>query len=355
MAKSSIHIEPVKSTSESHNLRLRKFDYVKEDLTHKNFNWGFDQVKLSERKKEIESLYLEKVGRKVQDKMEPLREGVFLFSEEHTNEQILNVVLGIEKEFGIKPIQLSIHRDEGHEDKESGIWKPNLHGHIVFDWQNKETGKMYRLKQDDLSRLQDYFAEKLGMERGKKSTRAHKKALDYKIEILQEQLKIKEEVKQAIEKDDLGDLRVKNPSIFNRNNIDVQMTVENYENALKGLKIEILDLKKEIEKIKADNKRLETDKLIEKNESAQLVELLKEKDDKMKKAEKYIEELKQSLAFPEMISDKGREIILQWRNEFIEKDKKNQDARAKWEADKKRAEQEEIERQERRKNRGFSL
>lgn len=325
MAKSSIHIEPVKMTSESHNLRLRKFDYVREDLTKNNFNWGFD-VSISERKKEIENLYIEKVGQKMQVKTTPLREGVFLITEEHTNEQILNVIQEVEKKFGIRPVQLSIHRDEGHKDRDSGIWKPNLHAHVVFDWQNKETGKTYKLNQDDMSRLQDHFADGLGMERGKTSTKKHKNALDFKISILEEQLKVKEEVKRAVESYKLDDLVVKNPSFFDSKRIDVEKTVRNFKSALKGLKIEILDLKRnlESEKRKYSEKNQEINEL--ENRLEKMRQAMRNHLDAFNQRGDYIAELERIIAFPERYKiDINSQEIKEIREKTLAKEKTEQE------------------------------
>ena len=35
MAKASIHINPIKSSSEIHNKRLKDFDYIRKDLSEK--------------------------------------------------------------------------------------------------------------------------------------------------------------------------------------------------------------------------------------------------------------------------------------------------------------------------------
>ena len=47
-------------------------------------------------------------------------------------EQCQSMTNGIESELGSKAIQIHLHREEGHFD-ELEKWKPNLHGHIVFD------------------------------------------------------------------------------------------------------------------------------------------------------------------------------------------------------------------------------
>ena len=59
-----------------------------------------------------------------------------------------------QKRWGITPLQIFLHKDEGHwlsgqpeaGDRESfqvgeKWFKPNYHAHIVFDWMNHDTGK----------------------------------------------------------------------------------------------------------------------------------------------------------------------------------------------------------------------
>lgn len=180
MSKSSIHIKPVKNNSESHNLRKTKLDYVKEEYS--KYNYSVSYLAISDSRKELEIIAKELTGRSMQAKATPIREGVFLFDKNHTNEDLLKMTLGIEAKFGIKPIQLHVHRDEGHQDLETKKWKPNLHAHIIFEWLNRETGKSFKLDKQKMSELQTYFAEELKMERGKQSTRKHLNALEYKVE-----------------------------------------------------------------------------------------------------------------------------------------------------------------------------
>lgn len=75
----------------------------------------------------------------------------------------------LENKFGIHAIQGYIHKDEGH-------W----HAHLVFDWQNKETGRSIKLSKDDLSEMQTMVASDLGMERGVSSSVKHLTALEFK-------------------------------------------------------------------------------------------------------------------------------------------------------------------------------
>lgn len=168
---------------------------------HKNSNYGFD-LKLSDLRSEQEALYLKKVCQKMQKRTTPIREGVFLFEEKHTNQDILKMVNGIQKRFGIKPVQLSIHRDEGHYEKHTGQWIPNYHAHVVFDWQDKETGKTFKLSREDMRELQTYVAIGLDMERGQKTSKKHLNSLEFKKKKAEEGLKKNQEIlKKQIEQE----------------------------------------------------------------------------------------------------------------------------------------------------------
>ena len=190
MAKSSIHIQPVKANSETHNLRLMDYKHVEKDLSIHNYSWGTEN-KISEIRKEINEIYQKKTGQRMQRKATPIREGVFLIEAHHKNEDVLKVVQKIGRKYGIKPLQLHIHRDEGHhksvESGEEG-WKPNLHAHVIFEWFNRDTGKTVKLDRKAMSDMQTDFAIALGMERGKKSLKTHLNAFEYKIKLAEEKL-----------------------------------------------------------------------------------------------------------------------------------------------------------------------
>lgn len=70
--------------------------------------------------------------------------------------------------WGITPLQVFIHRDEGHYSNPEDIatWKPNLHAHIVWDWMDHETGKSCKLDEKAMCEMQTVLAECLEMQRG---------------------------------------------------------------------------------------------------------------------------------------------------------------------------------------------
>ena len=189
MGKSSIHIMPVKSGSESHNQRLQNLNYVREDLSH--LNSSFVLASIAETRSQIETRYQKYTGQKMQAKQTPIREGVLLIDEKHGADDLKRVARQLEERFGIRTIQAYAHKDEGHRDKETGVWKPNYHAHMVFDWTDKDTGKSLNLKRQDLAEVQTVVAEALGLERGKSSTKKHIESREYK------SMKVEEDIKKV--------------------------------------------------------------------------------------------------------------------------------------------------------------
>lgn len=178
MAKSSIHISGVKAGSEEHNLRQKELDYINKELSNKNSN--FYHKSIEKTLVECKTIYQEKVGQKMQEKAVPIREAVLLVEDHHTIKDLEKLAETLEEKFNIKTIQAYIHKDEGHwHDRD---WKPNLHAHMVFDWQNKETGRSIKLSKEDLSEMQTIVANELGMERGVSSSLKHLNAIQYKNE-----------------------------------------------------------------------------------------------------------------------------------------------------------------------------
>ena len=77
MNKSSIHFKNIKNTSQSHNLRLRDFDYVRKDLSPLNKSYG-EMKPHKDLINELKCIIKEKTGRSAQTKAKILIEGVFL-------------------------------------------------------------------------------------------------------------------------------------------------------------------------------------------------------------------------------------------------------------------------------------
>jgi outer membrane murein-binding lipoprotein Lpp len=185
MAKTSAHFKPVKPGSEEHNRRLKKLDYVRDELTKNNRSWSAQSV--ADRLEQIKQLVKEKTGRSLQSKATPIREAVVVLKQETTMEDLHRLRAAYKERFGIDIFQMDIHKDEGHFNKK-GKWIGNYHGHLTGDFIDHRTGKSLKLTRQQMSELQTVTAEVLGMERGVSSDRKHLSALQFKIESLQKQI-----------------------------------------------------------------------------------------------------------------------------------------------------------------------
>lgn len=194
MAYTMMHQQPCKiHSSEMHNTREQELDYIFPELTHNNESFYFDNRNLKEIYNDCKQLYEEKIKRKFQEKTAPIREAVVLIDEKTTLEDVKMLAEELGELFKWKALQIHIHRDEGHKlspDNKGGesVAKLNLHAHIIFDTQNKLSGKMNNTGKDKLSTAQDICARVLRMERGKPSTKKHLDALNFKIKEQGEQL-----------------------------------------------------------------------------------------------------------------------------------------------------------------------
>lgn len=194
MAKTSIHFEVCNVIkSELHNLRKQELDYIFPKLSKNNESLCYVSD-LKQREKECRELYESKVGQKMQSKTVPIREGVVVIDEKTTMKDLELLANEIKHLLGWTSLQIHIHRDEGYmkspENKGgSEITKLNLHAHLIFDCQDKNTGKMHRNTKRQMSQVQDLCASILKMERGEPSTRKHLKSLEYKIAVKEENLK----------------------------------------------------------------------------------------------------------------------------------------------------------------------
>ena len=79
----------------------------------------------------------------------------------------------MEEKFGVKCFQIHIHKDEGKTED-----KLNLHAHMVFRWQDMETGKTKRVNKAGMSQLQTLVANTLSMDRGELKTNSNRERLE---------------------------------------------------------------------------------------------------------------------------------------------------------------------------------
>ena len=223
--KTSINIKPCNiGSSEAHNRRTAEYlahigkekFYIRTELMAVNEAWvspDFEDTTLTDRYNQIAAMVKEKTGRAMQTKdrekvnkktgkvtivrgSTPLKEGVVVIKEDTTMEQLQRFCEVCKERWGITPLQVFIHRDEGHysNPQDTTTWKPNLHAHIVWDWMNHETGKSCKLDEKAMSEMQTVLAECLEMERGISKEVTGKKHLERADFIITKQ---KQEAEQA--------------------------------------------------------------------------------------------------------------------------------------------------------------
>lgn len=217
--KSSIHIKPCNTkSSEAHNRRTAEYMrnigeskiYIVPELSADNEQWinpDFGNPNLQTHYDNIKRMVKEKTGRAMQEKererkgkngkiikvagCSPIREGVLLIKPNTTLADVRKFGEECKQRWGITPLQIFLHKDEGHwlsgqpeaEDRESfqigGKWfKPNYHAHIVFDWMNHDTGKSCKLNDEDMTEMQSLASDILLMERGQSKAETGKKHLE---------------------------------------------------------------------------------------------------------------------------------------------------------------------------------
>ena len=226
-ATASIHIKPCKiSQSEAHNRRDKEYlkslnpskIYIRTDLTCKNATYvpsDMKRVSLQEYYDSLKVMVKEKTGRSMQEKdveykdkngktrvrngSSPLREGVAIIKENTTMEDLLRFTDAVQERWGIRAIQIHIHRDEGHFEESEGRrrWLPNHHAHIVWDWMDHTTGKSRKLTDRDLSKMQDMLAKELDMLRGQRKSETGLEHLEREEFVLH---KLKDEQQATLEK-----------------------------------------------------------------------------------------------------------------------------------------------------------
>lgn len=323
MAKSSIHLQTAKGGTILHNARE---NYSKSVVftDEKNELWNDSKTAFKMFRDELEirtKAYTERTGQKLHKTTSTLISGVVNLEQKHTLKDLEKIKDYLEKEFDTKVIQMSVHRDEGklinkeNEDlklvsgkdfflnaKDNELyfdskftkkinmdeWKieKNYHGH--FEMLGLDTqGKTLRKKMNivKLSKLQDFTAQSLGMERSlsnvivnekgkaqRKST-TNKKRLD--THEFKEQAKIinetkkdlvsEKEIKKEIQelKKQLQEEKAKRPDYAKLENMnklllekfkEKTLTISNFKIEIDTYKKEREQLKKEIDNLTVKNK-----------------------------------------------------------------------------------------------------
>ena len=229
--KASVHVKPCNiAQSELHNRRdpeyIKKLNpkilYVRLELTKHNASYvapGMEGVSLQQHLESIRVMVKQKTGRAMQEKdvkytgkggkiltrqgASPIRECVVVTEKDTKLKDVLRFTKEVEKKWGIKALQVHLHRDEGHYEVpgDEKTWVPNYHAHIIWDWMDHSTGKSIKLNADDMSEMQDMVAEALDMERGQKKSETGLDHLEreqfIKLKLEKEKKQLEEEKRKA--------------------------------------------------------------------------------------------------------------------------------------------------------------
>ena len=150
----------------------------------------------------------------------PIKEGVVVIDDNTSMEQLLHFCEVCKERWGITPLQVFIHRDEGHYGipQDQATRKSNFHAHIVWDWMNHDTGKSCKLDENAMSEIQTLLAECLEMERGISKELTGKKHLERTDFIIAKQKQEAEQAKAEKEKS----VTAKAETEAERNSIEVE-------------------------------------------------------------------------------------------------------------------------------------
>ena len=217
IAKASDHVKPCNiEQSERHNRRDAEYIaslnprtlYVRTELSHNNESYVVPDLKgvtLQQHYDAIKAMVKQKTGRAMQEKKvtvigkngkpkerngsSPIRESVVNIKPDTTMADLQKYTRKVQERWGVRAIQIHIHKDEGHytNPDDPSTWQSNLHAHIIWDWMNHETGKSFKLGKKDMEELQDLAAETLEMERGKRKSETGAEHLERNDFILQKQ------------------------------------------------------------------------------------------------------------------------------------------------------------------------
>ena len=304
----SVHLEEGKVGEFFHNDRTKptKNSIFKENKVTVN-RTAKEAIELYNKllKERIEK-YVQRTGRKLQKKTQTLLSVIVNIKEDTTTEELEKLAKKFEEEFGATPIQIAIHRDEGHIN-EAGEKVINHHAHIMLMGLDKNGFSVKRkIKTRHLRAMQDWAAEVLQMERGRSARETKRKRLETY------------QYKEA--------MKIKNAEV-----VELKKKLIEKENEVEELKISKKELEKQISELRKQmleyNKGLQGEKEFTQEDYKALSEikrLLKAKDlqEAVLKLNSFETEIKQRIKKrqKELINKYSEEKGLFNKEEVLQKD-----------------------------------
>lgn len=221
--KTSKHIRAAAVNAERHNRREKHLDHPRPELQPEDkakWIWEVEDKKSVYQMRQAEREYAAKevivkgkygeykTHKTMPRSAVPVKEAVVVIKEDTTIEQVKAWADWCHQSYGIRPVGIYIHLDEGHWaelDEEQGqceemyerhdgkewkrinprgnyeYWKPNYHAHVLFDWFDHDKARCINLDRKVMREMEDELAKILGMERGTPSNRKYLDANTYKM------------------------------------------------------------------------------------------------------------------------------------------------------------------------------
>lgn len=215
-AISSIHFQKSTQHNIYHNDRTAKPNYLLKDggLGIEVNRSAIDCEKLcNQYMSQAEKNYYERTHQKIQAKN--IRwSAVVNIKEDTTMSDLEKLTKFLEEKYKFRCVQIAIHRDEGHTDKETQKTKINHHAHLEFfmlDERGINIFKMRDFNRKKMQEIQTEVAEILGMQRGEENSKKirlnHREYKQHINEVKEQEQQIKkhqkekEELKQELEKE----------------------------------------------------------------------------------------------------------------------------------------------------------
>ena len=290
MAQSSIHIASGSSGYVYHNSREKEtknsiFKDEQNEISHTAKEaFKIYRTELAKRSK----AYTERTKQQLQKKAITHLSAIVNLNQHHTLKDLEPLIKHLEQELDTKVFQVAIHRDEGHIEDGKAI--KNYHAHIEFlglDSQGYSVRK--KLTKSFLSKLQDFTAESLNMQRGinyAKERKRRPKRLDtyeFKEHKKQEEKAVKQERAKVKDlKKRINELRAELQKLHAERPQYAKLEAENKElkEQIKNKNLTITELDSRIENLK--EKLLHSKTNIQELET-EVTELKAELDEKNRK------------------------------------------------------------------------
>ena len=182
MAKSSLNIKSRNVVSALlHNSRAYNLSYAIDSPANNETKSYISIREMKELVNNIKADYQKHSyrNRRLPSNSTPIREGILNIEEHHTFEDIEKCAMETAKMLGAKVLMISVHRDEGHIDEETGEKVYNLHAHILYNFYNFDTHKIVHHPDGLMAKVQTKVAEMLNMERGVSKSITKKKHIPH--------------------------------------------------------------------------------------------------------------------------------------------------------------------------------